>query len=107
MALGPLEMIVVTFPVASLPEGVRVTLDRLEATDSMRVVDVLVVRADAEGRPRLLELSDLPGMRSRGGLGIGLLPQTDIDEVAALVRPGTDAVAILLEHRWVHELAEP
>lgn len=107
MALGPLETIVVTFPRQHLVDGVRATLDRLTAVRSMGIVDVLIIRTDPATRPQAVELGDLPGLRALAGLATGLLPQTDIDEVAALVPAGTDALAVLLEHRWVRELAGP
>jgi hypothetical protein len=106
MTFGPLETIVVTFPRCDLVDGVRVTLDRLATVDSMSVVDVLVIRTGA-ARPQAVELGDLPGLQRLGGLATGLLPQTDIDEVAALLPAGTDALAVLLEHRWVRDLADP
>ncbi|MEV6844386.1 DUF6325 family protein [Actinoplanes sp. NPDC051411] len=107
MAVGPLELIVVTFPREHLVDGVRSTLDRLASIRSMNVVDVLVIRTDASASPCSVELSELPGLGALGGLATGLLPQTDIDEVSAELPAGTDALAVLLEHRWMRDLAGP
>jgi hypothetical protein len=39
-------------------------------------------------------------------LATGLITETDIDEIAALVDHSTDAVAVLVEHVWVNDLAD-
>ena len=109
MALGPLELIVLSFPAARLNDGVLATLDRLDGAPGVRVVDVLVVRTDAAGGACAVELSELPGL---GGdpvalsrLVTGLITETDIDEVGELVDDRTDALAVLVEHLWVNDLA--
>jgi hypothetical protein len=111
MAIGPLELMVLSFPADQLSDGVRATLNRLAAAGEMRVVDVLVVRTDAAGGACAVELSELPGLcgdRARlARLATGLITESDIDEVAAWVDVRTDALAVLLEHRWVRDLAGP
>ena len=109
MALGPLELIVLSFPAARLNDGVLTTLDQLRGAPGVRVVDVLVVRTDAAGGACGVELSELPGL---GGdpldiarLATGLITETDIDEVGELVDEETDALAVLVEHLWVNDLA--
>lgn len=109
MALGPVELIVLTFPPADLRDGVRATLDQLTELGHMRVVDVLVVRADAAGRACSMEINDVPGLADGrtgfSGLASGLITETDVDDVAALVDRGTDALAVLVQLVWVNDLA--
>ncbi|GIE91225.1 DUF6325 family protein [Actinoplanes regularis] len=108
MALGPLELMIMSFPAERLNDGVLTTLDRLTRAGEMRIVDVLVVRADSAGATRTVELCDLPGLPGSlawARLATGLITATDIDEVARLVDRDTNALAVLLEHRWVNELA--
>ena len=110
MALGPLELMVLSFPAPLLGDGIRATLDRLDATGEMRIVDVLVVRTDAAGGACAVELSEVTGLHgdlaALSRLATGLITETDIDEVATLVDIDTDSLAVLLEHRWVHDLAD-
>jgi hypothetical protein len=73
----------------------------------MRVVDVVVVRIDVTGQARAVELSEVPGLCSLTGLTGGLITQVDVAEVAELVRHGAEALAVLLEHRWVQDLHSP
>ncbi|WP_433291806.1 DUF6325 family protein [Actinoplanes sp. CA-030573] len=108
MALGPLELIVLTFPAARLNDGVLATLDRLHGAPALRVVDVLVVRTDAAGGACPVELSELPGLgpdAALSRLATGLITETNIDEVGELVDDETDALAVLVEHLWVNDLA--
>jgi hypothetical protein len=111
MAFGPLELRVLSFPAERLSDGVRVTLDHLSAAAEMRVVDVLAVRTDPAGCACTVELSALPelgGDRARlARLASGLITESDIAEVAAVVGDKRDALAVLLEHRWVRDLAGP
>jgi uncharacterized protein DUF6325 len=109
MALGPLELIVLSFPAARLNDGVLATLDRLDGAPGVRVVDVLVVRTDAAGGACGVELSELPGLEhdavALAGLATGLITETDVDEVGELVDDDTDALAVLVQHLWVNDLA--
>ena len=111
MAFGPLELMVLSFPADHLSDGVRATLNRLAAAGEMRVVDALVVRADAAGGAYSVELGQLGGLRDDrrrlARLATGLITESDIDEVAAMVDDETDVLAVLLEHRWVRDLAGP
>jgi hypothetical protein len=104
MAMGPLELVVLSVPRDRLDDGAYATLRKLTAGGEMRVVDVLVVRAGADGRPQAVELSERPGLRGLAGLTSGLITAVDVAEVGLLVDDGTDALAVLLEHRWLREL---
>ena len=110
MALGPVELIVLTFPPEDLGEGVRATLGQLTEISHVRVVDALVVRSDAAGRACSMEIADVPGLADGragfGGLTSGLITGTDVDDVAALVGRGTDALAVLVQLQWVNDLAD-
>lgn len=109
MALGPMELIVLSFPALRLNDGVVATLDRLARAPGVRVADVLVVRTDAVGGACAVELNELSGLPGDPAdftrLATGLITETDIDEVGDLVDNETDALAVLVEHLWVNDLA--
>jgi hypothetical protein len=108
MALGPLELIILSFPAERLNDGALAALEGLSRGGEMRVVDVLVIRTDSAGGACTVELCELPGLPGELGwtrLATGLITESDIDEVAWLVDDDTDALAVLLEHRWVDDLA--
>jgi hypothetical protein len=109
MALGPMELIVLSFPAPRLNDGVLATLDRLGHAPGVRVADAIVVRTDAMGGACPVELNELPGLAgdpaAYARLATGLITETDIDEVGNLVDHDTDALAVLVEHLWVNDLA--
>jgi hypothetical protein len=109
MALGPLELIVLSFPAARLNEGVLTALDQLLVAPGVRILDVLVVRTDAVGGACAVELCELPGLggdpQALARLATGLITETDIDEVGELVDEENDALAVLVERPWVNDLA--
>ncbi|GAA3382957.1 DUF6325 family protein [Cryptosporangium minutisporangium] len=111
MALGPLELLVLTFPADRFDEGVRATLDPLSIGGEMRIVDALALCGDPLRGTRAVELSDRPALRgdpvAPAGLATGLIRESDLHEAAALVDTRTLALVVLLEHRWVHDLAGP
>lgn len=111
MAMGPLELMVLTFPAERFDEGVLATLDPLSACGEMRIVDTVALCDDPLGGTRAVELIDRPALRgdpvALAGLATGLIRESDLHEAAALVDARTVALVVLLEHRWVHDLAGP
>ncbi|MET0419537.1 MAG: DUF6325 family protein [Actinoplanes sp.] len=109
MALGPLELLVVCFPSTRLADGVVATLERLAKAGDLRIADVLVVRTDAAGGACPVELTEIPGLPgdpvALTRLATGLITETDVDEIAELVDNDIDALAVLVEHLWVNDLA--
>ncbi|WP_203744912.1 DUF6325 family protein [Actinoplanes cyaneus] len=108
MAFGPLELMIMSFPADRLNAGVLTTLDRLTRAGQLRIVDILVMRTDPAGQACTVELCDLPGLPADlawARLATGLITATDLDEAARLVDRDNDALAVLLEHRWLNELA--
>ena len=107
--LAPLELMVVSFPANQLSDGIVATLNGLNKSDEMRIVDVVVVHTDVAGWACAVELSEVSGLRgdlaALSRLATGLIIETDVDEVASLVGTETDTLVVLLEHRWVHDLA--
>jgi hypothetical protein len=107
MAMGPLELVVLSFPAQRFSDGAWAALRHLPTEGEMRVVDVVVVRTDGAGQARAVELTEVPGLRGLALPSGGLITQVDVAEVAELIEDGTEALAVLLEHRWVLDLASP
>jgi uncharacterized membrane protein len=113
MSLGPLEFVVLAFPGEGLATGVQTALERVTKAGDLRVVDALVVTKHGDGAASAAEVADvdeLRGVQATYGLSdletVGLIATDDVDEVAALLEPGTTAVAMLVEHVWARQLAE-
>ena len=65
MALGPVQLLVVGFDRPDFSGEVLAELERLRASDVVRVIDLLVVHKDADGVVRRLHHSDLAAATPR------------------------------------------
>jgi hypothetical protein len=106
-SVGPVQFIAVGFPADATYEGrVIAQIEKLEASGSLRVLDVLFVRKDPEtGALETIdvqseELQALAGTRTLG------VSRREIEEVGDELAPGQAAGMILVEHVWAGELAE-
>ncbi|MDX6535110.1 MAG: hypothetical protein QOF68_2854 [Gaiellales bacterium] len=135
MAIGPVQLIVLGFNHPDFKGEIIAELERLKATDSVRVIDSLVVYKDAAGEVEVAHLSNLTTDQAREvgsvvGALIGLGLEGDegaeagaaageefmaaggqvIDEEAWDVLgeiPNDSAAAlVLLEHHWAIPLRE-
>ena len=103
MALGPVQLLVLGFDAPDFSGKVLAELERLRASDVVRVLDLLVVHKRADGVVERLEHSDLAA--EAGGLLealIGAEPSAG-EDVWSLddAIPNDSAAAIaLVEHRW-------
>jgi hypothetical protein len=109
--LGPLEVVVLTFPGAENQGEMLAVLERIEAKSDVRVVDVAMVRRFADGSIDAIELAELPleaqTPRRQEYAATHLLNEDDITELAGLVQqPDTSAMALVVERTWEAELAE-
>lgn len=109
--LGPLEIVVLTFPGAENQGELLAVLERVEAKSDVRVVDVAMVRRFADGTVDAIELAELPpGAQTpqrQAYAASHLLNEDDIAELAGLVRePDTTAMALVVERTWEAELAD-
>src|SRR3954465_15038289 len=91
MAFGPLELVVLTFPAEHFTDGARTVLRHLPPAGGMRVVDVVVVRADGAGQWHSVELSEVPGLCGLAPPASGLITQVDVSDIADLAEDGTEA----------------
>jgi hypothetical protein len=110
--MGPLEILVLTFP-GTQPRGELLTmLAEVEARPDLNVLDVAVVRRYADGTVKAVELADLPAGPAEVAdrqryAETRLFADEDIAEVAELVpEPDTSALAIVVEHTWPTGIAK-
>ena len=59
MAIGPVQLLVVGFGQGEFHGRIRAELERLRDSDTVRVIDLLAIRKDADGNIERLQLSDL------------------------------------------------
>jgi len=135
LATGPIHKLIVQFDANRFKGEILPELDRLKELGIIRVIDLLAVRKDAEGRLTVISSSDLGldearefgatigsliglGAAGREGSQEGaivgaealadghLFDPSDAPRLAALI-PNNSSVAIaLLEHRWAIPLRD-
>src|SRR3954462_5205876 len=122
MPFGPLQLLVVGFARPGFYE-VLAEFERMRESDVVRLIDVLVVHKDADGVVERVQRSDVaPGSADSTGvlverlLGLGPAGEPAPDAVATdggplladdefwsiddTVPNASDAVIVLVEHRW-------
>ena len=124
--MGPIQVLVVGFgPDAQFTGKALDELKRLTAADVVRLVDLLFVRKNADGRVEKIEVTDAVELADLGALAGGLLGLGEEAGAEALAEQGSvftdeqvwylgddlppgDIVAIaVLEHTWAAPLATP
>jgi len=126
VTIGPVQLLVVGFEDGEPDPEILAELDRLREHDIVRLIDLVVVRKDADGNVNQLVRSDLaPDEAEAFGAVVGALIGFDADSgegEAALMQGhvlddevwyvddaiphGSAAVVALLEHRWAIPLRD-
>ena len=108
--LGPVDWIVVEFPGARFDGTILPILLDLEEREIIRLLDMVVLRKDADGTLESFELSDLDAselghLREEGRELATLLSEDDVLNVANAVEPGSAAGILVWENRWAAPFA--
>jgi uncharacterized membrane protein len=135
MAVGPVQLLVLGFPNPDFHGEIIAELDRLRESDTVRVIDSLVVYKDADGVLEVEHLSNLTqdeaielGSTIGALIGLGIegeegfekgaaagaeaaangVPVFDADEWDVLedIPNGSAAALVLLEHQWAIPLRD-
>jgi len=102
--LGPIDYLAVEWPDRHVTgEGFRLLMDLVDR-GIVRVLDVLFIGKDANGKVSRVEVAEVEHSDALDerlwGLSSGLLDQSDIDEVAAVIEPGSLAGILVYENVW-------
>jgi uncharacterized membrane protein len=129
MSFGPMQVLVIGFEGAELTGEIAPELRRLREHDVVRLIDLLFVSKDEDGRVTTIETTDLSADESEElGAVVGALMgygaageegavagaaagaaegdriahplRDDVWYVADTIPPGKSAAVALLEHRW-------
>jgi len=103
---GPVDLVFVRFPGNQFKGEIVPALRDLVIRSVVRVVDLLFVYKDIDGRVGSLELADLGAdlnpsfVDLDGQLGGGLLDAEDVEEVGAELGTNSSVVLIAVENLW-------
>lgn len=111
MTLGPLEYLVIEFEGNHLTGEILPELQALHEQGIVRVVDLVLMRKDADGNLTVQELSNLSEEEAKpygplAGEILNVLSPEDIEEAASSVPNNCAAAVALLEHTWAERLRE-
>jgi hypothetical protein len=107
--LGPINYLAVEFPSGRMTgEGFDLLLD-LVKRNVVRVLDLEFITKAADGTVRKVPLHEVEhgsdiDVRMWEGASSGLLDQSDIDEVASAIGPGSLAGILVYENVWAAPL---
>jgi hypothetical protein len=105
--LGPVDYLVVEFPAdrANFSGEVAKELTALVDRDVVRILDLVLMRKNADGSVEADELADVDKAevgelaRLEGDLAL-LLAADDVDAIGAALEPGSIAGVLVWENRW-------
>ncbi|MDT2007122.1 DUF1269 domain-containing protein [Rhodococcus opacus] len=108
--LGPVDWIVVEFPGSRFRGEIGAALTDLVEWGIVRVLDLLLLKKDADGALEAFEIADLDDteigeLRSYEGELAMLLSEDDVAAVAAAVEPGSTAALLVWENLWAAPFA--
>ena len=108
--LGPVDWIVVEFPGSKFNGQIAPELRDLVERDLIRVLDLLVLKKDADGSLEAFELSDLDqgeigDLRTYESELAMLLSEEDVTSLAAAIEPGSSAGVLVWENTWAAPFA--
>ena len=109
--LGPISYLIVEFPGNKMTgEGFSSLVDLVDR-GVIRILDLVFVTRAADGSMRSLVLADLDhdgtvDLAVFEGVSSGLLDQSDFDDAAAAIAPGSSAGILIFENRWATDFVQ-
>jgi hypothetical protein len=105
MTLGPVELLVVKFPGNQFKGEIIPALQELVDKGTIRIIDILFVSKDAEGRSATIELNDLDDERYAAFDPVvsdvnGLLTEDDVLQLTRRMENNSSAAVMLFENVW-------
>jgi len=109
--LGPIDFLAIEFPGARITSRGFEQLLSLADQGIISILDLEFVTKDSASNTRKvdvgeLDTSDAVDLSAWAGASSGLLDDSDVDEITAAIQPGSAAVVIVYENRWVLGLVD-
>src|SRR5262245_31955657 len=105
MALGPVELLVVKFPGNQFRGEIVPALTELVESGTIRVIDILFVNKDENGKVEMVEINDLDDDDFRTFDPViedvtGLLSKEDVEYFSTALDRNSSAALMLFENTW-------
>lgn len=109
-SIGPVDYLVVEFPLGHVPGEALTHLVNLVDTGIVHILDLIFIRKDADGGVSTLELSEVDGsgevdLRVLDGASSGLLGADEVNEAGSVLEARSAAMVALYENTWAAPFA--
>jgi hypothetical protein len=109
VSLGPVEYVIIGFPGDRVSDDIAPALTALVASDTVRILDLLFLFKDANGRVVVREFDELDAalrFADVDGAAEGVLNEDDALIAADALEPETCGVLLVWEDRWARPFAD-
>lgn len=106
--MGPIEVVVVSFPEAGLMSGIAPLLEQLTEGGTLRIVDAVIAAQAPDGSVTVTDLEDeiLPRWSTICPDQRPLLSSTDAELVVEELGQNAAALLLAVEHSWAASIAQ-
>ena len=109
--LGPIDFLAVEFPGGRITTGGFERLLALADGGVIGILDVEFVASNGDGNARKVDVQELGNLGGADlgtwtGASSGLLDDSDLQQIAAAIRPGSVATVVVYENRWVFSVVD-
>lgn len=108
MDVGPVELLVITYPGEQADPAVVVALSDAVARGYLTILDLVYLSRTANGDLRVIDVDeslDDVGFGTLPVRGQALLSEDDLDVAREVLEPGSSAAVIVFEHSWARRIA--
>lgn len=106
--MGPVDVAVIAFDGGEINDDVAPALADLQASGTVKVIDLAFVRKAADGTTSIVELADetIADVYERiADSPVDLLSEADLADVADALTPETSAMVVVWENSWAARFA--
>jgi Family of unknown function (DUF6325) len=109
--LGPVDFLAIEFPGSRLTAAGFEKLLSLVDQGVIGILDMEFIAKDADGKSKKIDawefaVPDGVDLAAWAGASSGLLDESDVGEISAAMQPGSVAVVVIYENRWVLGMAD-
>ena len=109
MSVGPVEYIIISFPGNQFTGEIVPALAELVNSGLIRIIDLVFIAKDDQGNVVSFEYDAIPelaGFSELDGEADGLFNESDVEDAARMIEPGSSAALLLWEDLWAAKCAE-
>jgi len=112
MALGPIEVLVISFPGNRFTGAILPELGRLIEANTISVIDALLITKDGAGEVTFVEFDelglddDVKALAALFNQADALISDDDVNEFAEVLDLNSSAAVLVFEHTWAKPLRD-